>query len=208
MNPAERLTCEQLLQHSYFDSVRETGDLAKEQEKPTKKTLRQSRKHLPGVKMGHCFTETCEVAISNEFIPAVWYRESESELEVRLGLAVPASCYSCMRTHRSQDLPARVPETLNLLKALLPESQKWPCLVAPCCHPGARALGVQEHRRRPETRVWIPLSMFLVLWKRKLNLPRQLSVIMFTFSIDWHSSFIWKGNCFPPWPVSHQSWLR
>lgn len=122
MNPAERLTCEQLLQHSYFDSVRETGDSAKEQEKPTKKTLRQSRKHLPGVKMGHCFTETCKVAISNEFIPAVWYRESESELEVRLGLAVPASCYSCMRTHRSQDLPARVPETLNLLKALLPES--------------------------------------------------------------------------------------
>ena len=122
MNPAERLTCEQLLQHSYFDSIRETGDLAKEQEKPTKKTLRQSRKHLPGVKMGHCFTETCEVAISNEFIPAVWYRESESVLEVRLWLAVPASCYSCMRTHRSQDLPARVPEALNLLRALLPES--------------------------------------------------------------------------------------
>ncbi|KAM8948442.1 cyclin-dependent kinase-like 1 isoform 2-T2 [Lycaon pictus] len=57
MNPAERLTCEQLLQHPYFDSMRETGDSAKELDRPTRKTLRQSRKHLPGVKVGHCFTE-------------------------------------------------------------------------------------------------------------------------------------------------------
>uniref|UniRef100_A0A8C3WTA7 cyclin-dependent kinase n=1 Tax=Catagonus wagneri TaxID=51154 RepID=A0A8C3WTA7_9CETA len=49
MNPAERLTCEQLLQHPYFDGIRETGDLTKEREKP-RKTLRQSRKH-------RCFTQ-------------------------------------------------------------------------------------------------------------------------------------------------------
>ncbi|KAK1339194.1 hypothetical protein QTO34_019871 [Cnephaeus nilssonii] len=57
MNPAERLTCEQLLQHPYFDSIREIRDLAKYHDKPTRKALRQNPKHLPGVKMGHCFME-------------------------------------------------------------------------------------------------------------------------------------------------------
>ncbi|XP_059552733.1 cyclin-dependent kinase-like 1 isoform X2 [Myotis daubentonii] len=47
MDPAERLTCEQLLQHPYFDSIREIRDLAK-YDKPTRKTLRQNPKHLPG----------------------------------------------------------------------------------------------------------------------------------------------------------------
>ncbi|XP_008569632.1 PREDICTED: cyclin-dependent kinase-like 1 [Galeopterus variegatus] len=47
MDPAERLTCEQLLQHPYFDGIRAIGDLAKEHDKPTRK--RQSRKHLPGL---------------------------------------------------------------------------------------------------------------------------------------------------------------
>ncbi|XP_072819129.1 cyclin-dependent kinase-like 1 isoform X4 [Vicugna pacos] len=61
MNPAERLTCEQLLQHPYFDSIRETGDFTKEHDKPTRKTLRQSRTHLPGVKTGHCFTEASKL---------------------------------------------------------------------------------------------------------------------------------------------------
>ncbi|XP_071078092.1 cyclin-dependent kinase-like 1 isoform X2 [Desmodus rotundus] len=49
MNPAERLTCEQLLQHPYFDSIREKGGLAKDHDKPTRKALRQNRKHLPGL---------------------------------------------------------------------------------------------------------------------------------------------------------------
>ncbi|XP_032474162.1 cyclin-dependent kinase-like 1 isoform X4 [Phocoena sinus] len=66
MNPAERLTCEQLLGHPYFDSIREIGDLAKEHEKSTGKTLRQSRKHLP--RLGHCsfylFTPQLESACS------------------------------------------------------------------------------------------------------------------------------------------------
>ncbi|XP_070276148.1 cyclin-dependent kinase-like 1 isoform X2 [Myotis yumanensis] len=48
MDPAERLTCEQLLQHPYFDSIREIRDLAKYHDKPTRKTLRQNPKHLPG----------------------------------------------------------------------------------------------------------------------------------------------------------------
>lgn len=51
MDPAERLTCEQLLQHPYFDSIREVGELARPHDKPTRKTLRQSRKHLTGVKL-------------------------------------------------------------------------------------------------------------------------------------------------------------
>nr|XP_051678786.1 cyclin-dependent kinase-like 1 isoform X3 [Oryctolagus cuniculus] len=49
MDPAQRLTCEQLLQHPYFDSIRETRELAKDHDKPTRKNLRQSRKHLPGL---------------------------------------------------------------------------------------------------------------------------------------------------------------
>ncbi|XP_069320854.1 cyclin-dependent kinase-like 1 isoform X3 [Eulemur rufifrons] len=61
MDPAERLTCEQLLQHPYFDSIREVGDLAKEHEKPARKTLQQSQKHLPGVKMVYCLTETSKL---------------------------------------------------------------------------------------------------------------------------------------------------
>ena len=84
MNPAERLTCEQLLRHPYFDSIREIGDLAKEHEKSTRKTLRQSQKHLPRVKVGHCFTEASKVAISNKLIPATWCGESESILEVAI----------------------------------------------------------------------------------------------------------------------------
>ncbi|KAL0602509.1 Cyclin-dependent kinase-like 1 [Plecturocebus cupreus] len=54
MDPSERLTCEQLLHHPYFENIRETEDLAKEHDKPTRKTLRRSRKH-------HCFTETSKL---------------------------------------------------------------------------------------------------------------------------------------------------
>nr|KAF6483599.1 cyclin dependent kinase like 1 [Rousettus aegyptiacus] len=69
MNPAERLTCEQLLQHPYFDSVREIGDLAKDHDKPTRKTLRQSRKY-------HCFTEASKLQYlpqltSSSILPAL-----------------------------------------------------------------------------------------------------------------------------------------
>ncbi|CAO2586490.1 Cyclin-dependent kinase-like 1 [Lemmus lemmus] len=49
MDPAERLTCEQLLQHPYFDSIREAGDLARQDDKSMRKTLRQSRKHPTGL---------------------------------------------------------------------------------------------------------------------------------------------------------------
>lgn len=57
MNPAERWTCEQLLQHPYFDSIREMGASAQELDRPLRKTLRQSRKYLPGVNTGRSFTE-------------------------------------------------------------------------------------------------------------------------------------------------------
>ncbi|NXR08797.1 CDKL1 protein, partial [Semnornis frantzii] len=49
MDPAERQTCEQLLQHPYFDSLREAADLGKEQEKMARKPARPSRKHVAGV---------------------------------------------------------------------------------------------------------------------------------------------------------------
>lgn len=171
MNPAERLTCEQLLQHSYFDSIREIGDSARQHEKPTRKTLRQSRKHLPGVKMGHCFTEACEVAISDEFIPAIWYRVWIYTWGVGWGLQFQHPVIFAWG-HTDHKIYRPGSQRHLLLRALLPESWRWPCLVAPCCHPGARAFAVQEHRSQTETRVWIPLSMLLVLWKMKLNLPQ------------------------------------
>ncbi|NXK38390.1 CDKL1 protein, partial [Piprites chloris] len=49
MDPAERQTCEQLLQHPYFDSFREAVDLGKEREKTARKPARPTRKHVPGV---------------------------------------------------------------------------------------------------------------------------------------------------------------
>ncbi|NXI34343.1 CDKL1 protein, partial [Galbula dea] len=49
MDPAERQTCEQLLQHPYFDSMREAVDLGKEQERTARKAARLPRKHVPGV---------------------------------------------------------------------------------------------------------------------------------------------------------------
>lgn len=49
MDPAERQTCEQLLQHPYFDSIREAGDPGKEHEKTSRKPAKLTRKHVPGV---------------------------------------------------------------------------------------------------------------------------------------------------------------
>ncbi|NXC30579.1 CDKL1 protein, partial [Campylorhamphus procurvoides] len=49
MDPAERQTCEQLLQHPYFDSFREVVDLGKEHEKTARKAARLTRKHKPRV---------------------------------------------------------------------------------------------------------------------------------------------------------------
>lgn len=57
MDPAERLTCEQLLQHPYFDSIRDAGDLTRQDNKSMRKTLRQSRKHPAGVRLAHGFTD-------------------------------------------------------------------------------------------------------------------------------------------------------
>ncbi|XP_030307837.1 cyclin-dependent kinase-like 1 isoform X3 [Calypte anna] len=48
MDPAERQTCEQLLQHPYFDSRRKAADLGKEQGKTAQKPARLTGKHLPG----------------------------------------------------------------------------------------------------------------------------------------------------------------
>ncbi|NWU99273.1 CDKL1 protein, partial [Upupa epops] len=49
MDPAERQTCEQLLQHPYFDSIRKVAELGKEREKAAWKGGRLTRKHVPGV---------------------------------------------------------------------------------------------------------------------------------------------------------------
>ncbi|KAJ8341107.1 hypothetical protein SKAU_G00333980 [Synaphobranchus kaupii] len=48
MDPSERLTCEQLLEHPYFDSLREESEsAAREQDRSTKRRARLPRKHLP-----------------------------------------------------------------------------------------------------------------------------------------------------------------
>ncbi|XP_062296122.1 cyclin-dependent kinase-like 1 isoform X2 [Scomber scombrus] len=48
MDPSERLTCEQLLQHPYFDSLREKSEGAsREQDRSGNKRTRLPRKHLP-----------------------------------------------------------------------------------------------------------------------------------------------------------------
>ncbi|MBN3271162.1 CDKL1 protein, partial [Polyodon spathula] len=50
MDPAERLACGQLLEHPYFDSLREDSEAAaagREQERATKRRARLPRKHLP-----------------------------------------------------------------------------------------------------------------------------------------------------------------
>ncbi|KAM4667326.1 cyclin-dependent kinase-like 1 isoform 1-T1 [Amazona ochrocephala] len=49
MDPAKRQTCEQLLQHPYFDSIREAADLGKEHGKTAWKPARLPRKHVPGL---------------------------------------------------------------------------------------------------------------------------------------------------------------
>ncbi|RMB98510.1 hypothetical protein DUI87_24724 [Hirundo rustica rustica] len=48
MDPAERQSCEQLLQHPYFDSFREAAELGREREKSPRKPARLTRKHVPG----------------------------------------------------------------------------------------------------------------------------------------------------------------
>ncbi|XP_018865235.3 cyclin-dependent kinase-like 1 isoform X1 [Gorilla gorilla gorilla] len=114
MDPTERLTCEQLLHHPYFENIREIEDLAKEHDKPTRKTLRKSRKH-------HCFTETSKVIISNDLLPATWYRELESRLE-------DGSCgFQVQHPHSSTRRQVigsinQGPRDICLLKPPLPES--------------------------------------------------------------------------------------
>lgn len=47
MDPAERLTCEQLLEHPYFDSQREETESVTREHDRAKRRARQPRKHLP-----------------------------------------------------------------------------------------------------------------------------------------------------------------
>ncbi|XP_044128397.1 cyclin-dependent kinase-like 1 [Bufo gargarizans] len=49
MDPSERLTCQQLLEHPYFDSIREEADAAKDPEKVSRKQTRLNRKYFPGL---------------------------------------------------------------------------------------------------------------------------------------------------------------
>ncbi|NXP42894.1 CDKL1 protein, partial [Leiothrix lutea] len=49
MDPAERQSCEQLLQQPYFDSLREAAEPGREHEKSPRKAARLTRKHTPGV---------------------------------------------------------------------------------------------------------------------------------------------------------------
>ncbi|XP_074400218.1 cyclin-dependent kinase-like 1 isoform X1 [Zonotrichia albicollis] len=49
MDPAERLSCEQLLQQPYFDSLREAAEPGREHPRGSQKAARLPRKHLPGL---------------------------------------------------------------------------------------------------------------------------------------------------------------
>ncbi|XP_059331247.1 cyclin-dependent kinase-like 1 isoform X3 [Ammospiza nelsoni] len=49
MDPAERQSCEQLLQHPYFDSLREAAELGREHRRGSQKAARLPRKHVPGL---------------------------------------------------------------------------------------------------------------------------------------------------------------
>uniref|UniRef100_A0A8D2PYY2 Cyclin dependent kinase like 1 n=1 Tax=Zosterops lateralis melanops TaxID=1220523 RepID=A0A8D2PYY2_ZOSLA len=49
MDPAERQSCEQLLQQPYFDSFREAAELGKERERSPRKPARLTRKQMPGL---------------------------------------------------------------------------------------------------------------------------------------------------------------
>ncbi|KAM4690985.1 cyclin-dependent kinase-like 1 [Rhinophrynus dorsalis] len=48
MDPAERLTCQQLLEHPYFDGFRDEGDVGRDSEKVSRKQTRMHRKSFPG----------------------------------------------------------------------------------------------------------------------------------------------------------------
>uniref|UniRef100_A0A3B4B496 Protein kinase domain-containing protein n=1 Tax=Periophthalmus magnuspinnatus TaxID=409849 RepID=A0A3B4B496_9GOBI len=47
MDPSERLSCEQLLRHPYFDSLREKNQTTSRDQDRTNKRTRPQRKHLP-----------------------------------------------------------------------------------------------------------------------------------------------------------------
>ncbi|XP_064571995.1 cyclin-dependent kinase-like 1 isoform X5 [Zonotrichia leucophrys gambelii] len=49
MDPAERQSCEQLLQQPYFDSLREAAEPGREHPRGSQKAARLPRKHLPGL---------------------------------------------------------------------------------------------------------------------------------------------------------------
>lgn len=108
MNPAERLTCEQLLQHPYFDSIREIGDLAKQHDKPTRRTLRQAQKHLPGVNTGPGL-QTCA---GLQFLRLLYLPPGQSlHLYLRWQPPCRSSVLIPVRGSRSRDLPTRAPQT-------------------------------------------------------------------------------------------------
>ncbi|NWR53355.1 CDKL1 protein, partial [Regulus satrapa] len=49
MDPAERQSCEQLLQQPYLESFREAAELGKEHGRSARRPARPPRKHVPGV---------------------------------------------------------------------------------------------------------------------------------------------------------------
>ncbi|XP_057882438.1 cyclin-dependent kinase-like 1 isoform X3 [Melospiza georgiana] len=49
MDPAERQSCEQLLQQPYFGSLREAAELGRERQRGSQRAARLPRRHLPGL---------------------------------------------------------------------------------------------------------------------------------------------------------------
>lgn len=50
MDPSERLTCEQLLLHPYFDSLREKSESSSREQDRSRRTRFPRKHHPPGVK--------------------------------------------------------------------------------------------------------------------------------------------------------------
>lgn len=178
MDPTERLTCEQLLHHPYFENIREIEDVAKEHDKPTRKTRRKSRKH-------HCFTETSKVVISNDLLPATRYTVVRLHLDLRMAVvAFSSSILIPALGDRSQGLSARAPglsvswNPLSLnpkgaLVLLFPAATQGPGFPA-CMSTGLNKVHEYESS-------W---AHFLCFGKWNQIFPRQFCVIMYTFSIN------------------------
>lgn len=156
-------------------------------------------------KHGALFHGSIWVALSKDLRSATWCRESVAWLEV----ASVACCPTPSLQHQEKGptvsqpghqtrLSPRAPSPyilqVSLSHSFFPAATKRP--------PGAGAggwwVGVVHES---------PGACFLCSGEWNPVYPRQLSVIIFTFGIDWHSRMIKKWNEFPLESFNIKSWL-